>query len=368
MKKINIFLTALTALALISCSKETVEIDSLQVLGDEFFQGQQVNVGMAVKTSNPDKNYYYWYCDAGSFPAAQQGYPVNKWTAPKANGEYTIGCTVTCGGESSTREIKVKVTGLFFDRFSGNKLATSWSATNQTAILRYGRLETNVSTTRTDSLGFLTCGLGLAAAYPPVSSTADLGIVEGMNPAFTPSYPVSSPAHPNWDNFMSVGFTGKSPDSSIPTTFYINEIRFDWWPTQHMLASVPYFSPDDDYEEHFKDASTFDVRLVCTYTRKSDTSVGIDTYSGTFQVFFSTVDLKFGPDVTRNVAMSISEDYIVKLYAGQSEICSSDAVKIWRESHDNAALTINQFKYIYPSVTKVFMDNLVVNNGVELLY
>lgn len=53
-----------------SCDDDYVEIDSLQVFGEEFFAGETVNVGMSVRMSDPDKADYYWECNGGNFVTA----------------------------------------------------------------------------------------------------------------------------------------------------------------------------------------------------------------------------------------------------------------------------------------------------------
>ncbi|MCD8101522.1 MAG: hypothetical protein LUE26_02945 [Alistipes sp.] len=193
MKKITIILSLFAVLLAAGCDNETVKIDSLQILGDEFYQGQKVDMGMSVKTSDPDNTYYEWWCEAGSFPAAQQGYPVMKWTAPRENGEFLIRCTVKCGGTKETREALVKVNGVFFDRFSsneGNSTPSGWTATNQQARQRDGRFETHVLGNQpTDSLGWVTRDLGIDPFIPPLVRDLRRGYQQQFGIALQPEVP-----------------------------------------------------------------------------------------------------------------------------------------------------------------------------------
>ena len=36
----------------------------------------------------------------------------------------------------------------------------------------------------------------------------------------------------------------------------------------------------------------------------------------------------------------------------------SDVMKQWRAAHDNAVLQVKEFKYIYPPLTQVYLDNV----------
>lgn len=379
MKNYKIILIIFSAILLNACKKDSVEIDTLQVLGDEFYQGQAVNVGMAVKTSNSDKNYYEWSCEEGSFIESMQGYPTNQWTAPRKNGVYTIRCKVTCGNASQTREAKIKVSGTFFDRFTGT--AHGWTATNQTTTLNNGRMETLVTATRpdTDTAGNVVKSLGISNFYPPVSATADLGIVSGPGNTYTPYfypglnglYPSGTTWKTGWDNYMGVGLTGKNPANTVTETYYISEIMVYWYPAAHYKTQVTYFDPSDDQTPRIKNSADFDGRIAVKWIRKANAIAGEQERTGTFSVFFSAPGLKMnGVEENKNVGISIDENYVIRLNLNKSTdvFFTTDALKTWRTSHDNAMLEINQYKYYYPRYTRVYLDNLVVNNQPDFLY
>ena len=66
MKRIKYLLMVAFVALMASCDDDYVEIDSLQVFGEEFFAGETVNVGMSVRMSDPDKADYYWECNGGT--------------------------------------------------------------------------------------------------------------------------------------------------------------------------------------------------------------------------------------------------------------------------------------------------------------
>lgn len=373
MKKIAIILSLFAVLLAAGCSNETVEIDTLQIFGDEFYQGQKVDMGMSVKTSDPDNTYYEWWCEAGSFPAAQQGYPVMKWTAPKENGEFLIRCTVKCGGTKETREALVKVNGVFFDRFSsneGNSTPSGWTATNQQARQRDGQFETHVLGNQpTDSLGWVTRDLGINPFQPPLSVTADVGISSSSVSPFNPKFPTKSETLYS-DNFMGIGFTGRNPGEETAPTHYISELMVDWWPMDHYYDDVDYFAPGDNTAGTPRNilASDFDARLTVKVTRRSDPAAGIQQSTETFMVFFKSEAFKAGLDQTRNVGLSVESDYKVTVNVDGTDVFTSTALQDLKAAYNNAPLDVQSFKYIYSNLTMVYLDNLVVNDSAELLY
>jgi hypothetical protein len=355
---------AMAVLALHTSCKDDdfVEIDTLQVLGEEFYQGEVVNMGMAVQTSNPDNNYYEWQCEAGSFPSLQQGYPVIKWTAPMESGEFMIRCKVTCDGASQTRETKVKVTGLFFDRFAGATLS-NWSTGGQLAAIHDGRLETNLSTANTlDSIGSVS--RSITGIFPPFSATADVGIAG--NSTFEPKYPVTQPpGYPLWDNYMSIGLSGGTPPVADAPTHYIQSLRVDWWPAAHMMNEVRYLSIDGD--SAVIRSADFDARLALNVVRRPDATEGIPESQAEYMIFFRTDALKMQPDQTKNVGISIDEEYTIRIFMDKTEVYSFQTAS-FRALFGQAPFRINSYRYAYPARTMVYLDNLVVNNTAELMY
>jgi hypothetical protein len=363
-----VILAALAVIGLVSCEeKDYVHIDTLQVHGDVFYQGQDVMVGLAVETNDPFNNYYEWWCEDGSFPGIQQGYPMNRWTAPRKNGEFLIRCTVTCGSAKETREAKVKVNGLFFDRFTGTALS-GWTTSDQTFELNNGRLETNTRLATVEN-GAVSRALNVPDLYPPMSVTATVGIIDTT--AFNPAYPVTPPSTPatavNWDNSMSVELTGSIPAVSIAPNYYISNIALKWWPADHFQSSVKYL----DYTSSDSltiNAPDFDACLTATVVTRADATTGRRQSTRTYSVFFQSQAFKFVPDQTNNVGISIAEDCTLSVAVDKQQVFSTSALAAFRPLIENAPFILNQFIYRYPSSTRVFLDNVALNNETEQIY
>ena len=282
-----------------------------------------------------------------------------------------MGCTVHCHGKKETRTAVIKVNGIFFDRFAGSTLSGWSAASGNSAVLRSGRLETQVSATNTtDSAGSVTKSFGVSAFFPPASITSSLGIVVGPTNANTPKFPVSS-ANPTWDNFLGFGLTGSDPGVDLSPTYYISEIRVDWWPTTHIQNTVTYYAPEDDPElPAFRtiNDTDFNARVAVRWTRRADIGAGIQAYSGWFMTFFDAPALTHDGDVNKVMGLAIDEDYKVFVYVGGTEVFSTTAIQTWQSTHADCPFQISQVKYLYPNYTRVYMNNVVGNNTTELLY
>jgi hypothetical protein len=363
----KVIMAALAAILLVSCENDYVHIDTLQVHGDVFYQGQDVMLGLAVETNDPFNNYYEWWCEDGSFPSMQQGYPMNRWTAPRKNGEFLIRCTVTCGSAKETREAKVKVNGLFFERF-GETTLTGWDTFDQIYALNNGRLETNTRLTTTES-GAVSRALNVPDFYPPASITATVGIIDTT--AFNPAYPVTPPATPetavNWDNSMSIELTGSTPAVSIAPNYYVSSIALKWWPADHFQSSVKYL----DYTSTDTltiNAPDFDACLAVTVVTRADAMQGRPESARTYSVFFQSQAFKFIPDQANNIGISIAEDYTLSIAVNKQSVFSTSALAIFRPLFENAPFMLNQFIYRYPSSTRVLLDNVLLNNEADPIY
>ena len=79
---------------------------------------------------------------------------------------------------------------------------------------------------------------------------------------------------------------------------------------------------------------------------------------GVIPVIFLNNLLKYDVEEDKTVGLSISEDYTVKVMAGTTTIATSDLMKQWRATHDNAVFKVKEFKYVYPKLTQVYLDNV----------
>jgi len=422
MKRYSILTVVLAALVLLgSCSKDKdfVRIDSISVLGDEFPQGATVQLGMSAEVSDVNARYD-WFCDGGTILERQNGYVTMTWTAPMASGEYTVGCTVTVGSASETRTVKIRVTGLFFDRFVG--ATSTWTKSGNSANLDVleGRLTTAVTATANapaDSVAYATKALGKADFYPPVSVTARTGIMGGIQNPNTPKYPVTAPPYawetiqedlstdpptpvsrwtvgndvppdairsrvPGWDNPMGFGLTGDDPGVELASTHYISEVRLDWWPTTHMQSTLRYYSPTD--EPYFQEdgpapvapvppstiaAADFNARVAIRWERRQSIAPAVQAYGGWIMIPFKHAAFEQGLDVDKVVGISVAEDYTISVVVDKETVYTTDGLKVWKSTWMPSALfKINEVKYQYPKRTRVYLDDVVANDKAEFMY
>jgi hypothetical protein len=362
MRKIKYFILICSLpLFFIACDDGIVEINSLQIFGDEFYYGETVNMGIAVKTSDPDNVDYHWECDGGAF-LQRQGYSLNQWKAPNVPGVYKIKCTVTCGGKKQTREADLIVSSFFFEKFDANEgsnnLPSGWAQSNSASQTRNKRMELAVTTAGRD-YGEFRYNFNTTNLFPPFSFKSDVGIVGTSANTNDPKYPNDSIKFGflGKDNACAYSLTGNAPSATYAPTYFISELRLEWWPDNHVLSQVRYLPPGSTDTVTIK-ASDFDAMVRFQWTRRANADAGISQASGWYAVPFKTTRLKYGPEENRNVGMSLDEDYTIRIYVNGSEIFSSDAVKTWRADADNAPLAIKEYKYIYPAKSRLYVDNV----------
>jgi hypothetical protein len=380
MKKLKyIMLLPVLSLAFYSCTDEdSVQIDSLQVLGEEFYYGETVNVGMAVQTSDPDNTSYYWECDGGTF-LQRQGYTLNQWKAPRRAGVYKIKCTVTCGSAKQTREADIMVSGLFFERFSGansNTLPTGWSQTNTTGgiYLRDRRLELVVA--QGFDHGEVRYNIGQSNFFPPFSCKSDIGIVGAPGNINNPLYPNSDKSNQNTfaskfstaDNYCGVAITANTPSATLAPSCYMNELRVEIYPeTDHAQPAIKYLrvggEPGNAADSVTVNKADFDGIFHFQWTRRANIPAGITQLSSWYSIPFKATALRYGAEQPVTIGLSVDEDYIVSVSANGSEVFNTDAVKNWRQSIIDldgvgAPIAAKEFKYLYPANTRVFLDNV----------
>lgn len=191
MKAIKYLLALCLVGALAACSdKDYVEIDSLQVFGERFFQGETVNIGISVSMSSPDDAEYYWSCDGGEM-VHRDGYVLNQWKAPRENGIYTIRCTVKCNGASDTREAHVRVDGFYFETFGNTTVSVNngnIDSGKSTGGIN-GRYEGLAKSGKYDGIYFGK-NLGDGTLYTPVSGEFECGIIgNSRTNTFKPLFP-----------------------------------------------------------------------------------------------------------------------------------------------------------------------------------
>lgn len=130
MKYFHLLISLIISLGFFSCSdeSESLTVDTLNAMGDEFYCNQKVKVWMCVNSSDLWNTNYTWTCDSGML-TQPQGLNEMTWKAPSVPGTYTITCTATVGDQSVIRSHKMYVSSYFFEKFSGES-QTSFSLQN----------------------------------------------------------------------------------------------------------------------------------------------------------------------------------------------------------------------------------------------
>ena len=377
MKKMKYIFLALSVMAFFTACKDSdsVSIDSLQVFGNEFYYGQVVEVAMAVNMSNPDVARFEWQCDEGKF-LEEQGYQLNRWQAPSKAGYYTIRCTATCGSAKETREATVYVSGFFFENFngrSGNAVPTGWAQSNSGVQLTNNRMELYVSANGQSSgeVRYTMTKTDYPTIFPPFSFKSDVGIVgktATSENANVPKYPSDSTQFNTGSNFngrdnnSAYSIIGAAPSATVAPTYFISELRLEWWPTgQHCLSSLRYMPVNGTDTVTFIPGVNFDALIRFQWTRRADASQGIPQSTGWLAIPIKTDAFNyFDPngEVGRNISMAVTEDYIVQVFVGDANVFETDQIKNWRANFDNAPLSVSQYKFIYPAKTRVYLDNV----------
>lgn len=374
MKTLKYIILAAIVVFVYSCKNEgEIVIDSLQIFGDEFYYGETVNVGMAVSTPDPDNTTFYWECDGGSF-LQRQGYTLNQWKAPDKAGVYKIKCTVECNGKKVTREADLLVSGFFFQRFDSpdaNTLPNGWSQSNSATQTRGKRMELQV-TTSGQHHGEIRYNMNKSELYPPYSTKADVGIVGSVSNVNDPKYPNSSTAtsgtfasrYPTQDNYSAIHITGNTPSTTAAPTHFINEMRVEFYPeADHVQPFYKYLKVGGESGSPLDSItiaeSEFDAIFRFQYTRRANVSEGILQQQVWYAIPFKASSLVFGAEKPVSFGVSVSEDYIVTVTANDAVIFTTNEVKNWRETKGgNAVLAAKEFKFSYPSHTRMFLDNV----------
>lgn len=366
MKAIKYLLTLCLVGALAACSdKDYVEIDSLQVFGERFFQGETVNIGVSVSMSSPDDAEYYWSCDGGEM-VHRDGYVLNQWKAPRENGIYTIRCTVKCNGASATREAHVLVDGFFFETFGNTTVSVNNSNVDKGTSTGGidGRYEGVAKSGKYDGIYFGK-NLGDGTLYAPVSGEFECGIIGNTRTnTFKPLYPVGidPPKFGNKDNQCAISIQGQATPSDNPSSYYINCVRVEWWPMEHLQPTIKYRTIDSPSADVTSNREDFDAVVSFQWYQKANAELGIKQTNGWIKMPFKCPALRYDVDVTKRVGLAVDENNIVKFYVDGNEAYTWNGLATYCSEHENAPFRIQAFRYIFPGQTACYWDNVSFYN------
>jgi hypothetical protein len=187
---------------------------------------------------------------------------------------------------------------------------------------------------------------------------------------YIPKYPTDSTQFNNYalnffrdkDNNCAYSITGNTPSTTVAPTYFITELRLEWWPTaQHCLPSVKYMPANGTDSVTYVAGVDYDAFIRFQWTKRADVNAGIPQSTGWLAIPFKTTAFQYySPDgeVGRNISMAVTADYVVQVFVGGAKVFETDQFKNWRASHDNAPLAIKEYKYIYPAKTRAYVDNV----------
>jgi len=325
MKKIQYLLIMLAVLFLAGCEKEDafVRIDSVSKVGNEFFQGQKIQVWVAAEVGDLKDAKYTWECDGGAFSGPKNLFQ-NVWVAPRKAGEYNITCTVECNGESDARSTKMVVGDYFFDKFS--VASTNFSLSNFTATYPNG--EVLLVGSRANTRGSFRREFGDTALFNPFTYKADMAWRDKYKNASSSMY-----------YRMQINKPIRYDGSKVKQ--YIREIRLELWPTATGTAK--------NYSLKYE-----------VFSSVFSTSTWITIEEGRKPEFVFTDGAKAADKKgMRPFSMAVNSDFRTIIKLDGVSVLESDAIKTWRTA--NAIPDKLNLKSVWVEVyeqTNFYMDNV----------
>lgn len=327
MKRIQYLLFVLAALFLAACEKEDlgVRIDSVSKVGNEFFQGQKIQVWVAAAVPDLANAKYTWECDGGSFSGPRNLFQ-NVWVAPRQKGEYTVTCTVECNGEKDSRSTKMTVGDYFFDKFS--VASTNFSLSNFNAT--YSNGEVLLVGSKSNTRGSFRREFGDTALFNPFTYKADMAWRVKYKNATSSMY-------------YRLQFNKPTRKDGSKVKQYIREIRLEMWPAATGTANNYSLS----YEVFSSEFSMATWTTVVTGRKP--------------EFVFADGSKAADKRGMRPINISVDKDFKISVKLDGASVLESDAVKNWR-SVNNIPDKLN-LKSVYVEVyeqTNFYMDNVTL--------
>lgn len=351
-------LTSLLA-AMLSCKKETVEIETLSKAGSEFYFGEKVPVWAGTRGDLDNMNYE-WTATGGTFDGWRtQNLFENLWIAPDKVGEYTITAKAKNGRSSSSRSTTMKVTRYFFDEFQSSFTfeGNGWAQSNTTPTLvtdndaEKARVELNASGT---SGANVRRTLNLATLKIPFSISTKLG----------------------WKDFfragqaivVSLSFVQPTEQPNYP---YIREIRWEIWPTADANT--------DNYQLRYEtfvpanaSSSKFSANENTTATLPAPLPL-INPVKGKMP------GLMMASDVDKKISLSIDAAHVFHAYVDGVLWFTSNGIKDWlayaKTTYPGFQDPVaREFKVSFPGKANnnekgstVYLNSVYINNDGQIL-
>lgn len=315
----------LAALFLAGCEKEEsfVRIDSVSKVGNEFFQGQKVQVWVAAEAGALKDARYTWECDGGYFSGPKDLFQ-NVWVAPRKAGEFTVTCKVDCNGESDSRSTKMVVGDYFFDKFSVT--STNFSLSNFTAT--YANGEVLLVGSRANTRGSFRREFSDTALHNPFTYKAEMAWRSKYKNAASSMYVR-----------MQINKPIRYDGSKVKQ--YVREIRLELWPTATGTAK--------NYSLRYE-----------VFSSVFSTSTWIVMEEGRKPEFVFTDGAKAADKRgMRPFSMAVDADFKTTVKLDGISLIESDAIKNWRIA--NSVPDELNLKSVWVEVyeqTNFYMDNV----------
>jgi hypothetical protein len=327
MKKIQYLFIVMAVLFLAGCQKEDgfVKIDSVSKVGNEFFQGQKIQVWVAAEIGDLKNAKYFWECDGGSFSGPKNLFQ-NVWVAPRKAGEYTVTCTVECNGESDTRSTKMTVGDYFFDKFS--VASTNFSLSNFNAT--YSNGEVLLVGSKSNTRGSFRREFGDTALFNPFTYKADVAWRVKYKNATSSMY-------------YRLQFNKPIRYNGTKVKKYIREIRLEIWPTAT--------GTNKNYSLSYE-----------VFSSEFSTSTWVTGENGRKDQFvFADGSKAADKKGMRPISISVDKDGKIIVKLDGASVLESEIVKTWRTT--NAITDKLNLKSVWVEVyeqSNFYMDNVAL--------
>lgn len=335
MKHIHWFILLILCLSagMVSCSDDDyIEIESLSVMGDEFYCNQKVKLWMCVRSSDLLSTDYQWECDGGKL-TQPQGLDEMTWQAPDKPGEYTVSCRVSVGGKSERREHKMYVSSYFFEKFDGSKAPTSFTYQSQSKNSmqqeangnRYLQIYAN-STSEAER--YMRRTFGDPTLHTPFFTRLKIGYDRNMPTVKT--IKVGSKSVENIIRYRwSFDYNMENEND------YMSLLDFRWYPS----------NPEGGYPTHTANPTENSPAVVVlsgTPSQEGEYNMmvqfqmkKVDTgkASNYYFRFYSDKMNRFENGMQETVSLGINENYQIQVFMSGEEIVTIDDLHVLREKY-----------------------------------
>jgi hypothetical protein len=362
MKYLQIAFALLIAIGFSACSddSDSISIDSLNAMGDEFYCNQKVKLWMCVNSSDLWNTTYEWKCDNGTL-TQPQGLNEMTWKAPSTPGTYTITCTAKVGGKSETRSHKMWVSSYFFEKFSASS-QTSFSLQNAKSSIKtesngnqYLQATVNSSTEPTR---YIRRSFGDDELCVPFSVRAKLGFEANM-----PTTQTITVGKKTANAVLEYRWNMRS-DLTNENNF-IKQVRIQWYPH---VPTDGYPTLADSTATTVEGTTDWNVRIIAQHISPTGIKTEVNEYHK-----LNAMNI-FQNKSYHTIAMGMASDEILVVFVDGAEVLRTPIVHDLRtEQNCTGNIFISNWE-IYQlngngarNLPKLYLDDCYASNVDELL-